>query len=569
MAPPSGYSPAPAEPPWPPDLCQISRDSSPSIDALKTPSLMLHPEVSPPILSVSVAPPLQGEPIHSTPPSLHGELIHSTPPSLQGEPIHVTPPSSRVEPLVSPPSLPNPLNPHGPSHSPSPASWVSKLKSSVHNLKKMASPTFADDGTPVVKAPDSVVLKSSEIWKGHLVAQFHGTAPSPAKIFADLNPIWGKQGRIRVRYHSKNVCLIFIPCELSRKWVLDVGLWHSGKCAFSVSEWSPKINLAPMKLEYAPVWIIFRGIPQELWSLECFSTIATGVGIPIQSEFPKLTPYSNGIVKLRVTIKLEKKRAPYVKVVDKLGNSVLVSTEYLKVPHKCGLCSDYGHSEQRCPDRNIPKKVTVIEQQISSDHLATPPDPVASNPSVGSARKSPSAAAASNVGSSVHRENGRSSPQPPSPSKKNSGALLKRTSSLPTPMRGSVSSRLAGENLEWVPVRHRSPPLQEPASPPARQGSTQSVSCKPVTSSQFDSEEELIKVAQSILRKRIAAAEAQLPPFSTAKDKKNIRRQQRHAFLQLCDDLVDQPPTIKSTPSSNVVPRELPSKGECPTFLEA
>lgn len=237
----------------------------------------------------------------------------------------------------------------------------------------MASPTFAEDGTPIVKAPDSVVFKSSDNWKGYLVAQFHGTAPSPAIIFADLNPIWGKQGRIRVRHHSKNVCVIFIPCELSRKWVLDVGFWHSGKYAFSVFEWTPKIHLAPMKLEYAPVWIIFRGIPQELWSLEDFSTIATGVGLQIQSEFPKLSPYSNGVVKLRVTIKLDMKRSPSVKVVDKMGNSVLVYAEYLKVPHKCQLCSDFGHSELRCPDRAIRSMASEVERVASpSGKLASP-----------------------------------------------------------------------------------------------------------------------------------------------------------------------------------------------------
>ncbi|RID49353.1 hypothetical protein BRARA_H00158 [Brassica rapa] len=355
----SAPPPAPSEPPWPPDLCLISREASSIPAGNLASSMFLHPEVPPlhPLLPLLPSPQITSPPL----------LVPLAPPASSSKPSTAT---------------------AGPSSSPSSASWVSKLKSSAHNLKKMASPTFAEDGTPVVMAPESVILKSSDIWKGYLVAQFHGTPPSPAKIFADLNPIWGKQGRIRVRYHSKNVCLIFIPCEIIRKWVLDVGFWHSGKCAFSVFEWSPKINLAPMRLEYAPVWVLFRGIPQELWSLECFSTFATGVGFPVQSEFPKLPPYSNGVVKLKVIIKLAGKRASTVKVVDKLGNSVFISAEYLKVPHKCGICSEFGHSELRCPDRQLQNTA------IATDNAAPPPAFAASP--AGSAA-SPAASPADNL----------------------------------------------------------------------------------------------------------------------------------------------------------------------------
>ena len=134
---------------------------------------------------------------------------------------------------------------------------------------------------------------------------------------------------------------------------MDVAFWYSGKCAFSVSEWSPTLNLAPMKLEYALVWVLFLNVPVELWSIEGFSTISTGVGFLVQSEYPKLKPYSSGIVKLKVIVNLEGKKACSVKVVDKLKTAVTVSAEYLNLPHKCQICSNFGHFEKRCPYKNI------------------------------------------------------------------------------------------------------------------------------------------------------------------------------------------------------------------------
>lgn len=458
----SATAPAPlqSEPPWPLDLLFVNQISDLRLTELSIGSTFcLHPEVAPP----PCAP-------------------------------------------LNPPSLPSaPQIQKDSQSSPSPASWVSKLKESAHNLKKMESPTFSDDGTPIVKAPESVIFRSTVSWKGYLVAQFHGTAPSPTKIFSDLDPIWGKNGRIRVRHHSKNVCLIFIPCELTRNWVLDVGFWHSGNCAFSVFNWTPTLKIAPMKLEHAPVWVLFRKVPPELWSLEGFSTIATGVGFPIQSEFPKLKPYTNGVVKLKVVIKLEGKKASAVKVVDKMGNSVSISAEYLKLPHKCKLCSEFGHSELRCPDQNKRGKLSISQKSPITSRGAPPPE--------ASGRGS-----ASSVSSKTLAKT-------PPPGEKS----LRRSSSLPA----SADGRSAASKglMEWIPVAVRSSAPNKVAS-----DASAALSILPITSSQFASEEEMICAAQKLMRSRKDVAGSEWPPFTSVTDRKAFRKLQRQTVLQLCED---------------------------------
>ncbi|CAA7022641.1 unnamed protein product [Microthlaspi erraticum] len=116
-----------------------------------------------------------------------------------------------------------------------PVSWVAKFKPQFKNLSKIGSPTMSSDGIPQIQAPDSIVLKPVTTWKNHIVAYFHGNPPSSAKIFSDLNPIWGSKGNISIKHHSSGVFLILIPNLETRNWVLDVGFWHSGNCSITVT----------------------------------------------------------------------------------------------------------------------------------------------------------------------------------------------------------------------------------------------------------------------------------------------------------------------------------------------
>uniref|UniRef100_M4DGX1 Uncharacterized protein n=1 Tax=Brassica campestris TaxID=3711 RepID=M4DGX1_BRACM len=134
---------------------------------------------------------------------------------------------------------------------------------------------------------------------------------------------------------------------------------------------------------------------------------------------------------------------------------------------------------------------------------------------------------------------------------------ITRSTSLPNSNFGASSPRSASGTLTWIPVVHRTPPARVVAN-------TSPV--RPVTSAQFDSEEELISAAQSILRKRIAAAEAELPPFSTAKDRRRVRQLQRQAMLKLCNNL-DVSSTTSDIPT--VFQRESSPNGKSPPLLEA
>lgn len=206
-----------------------------------------------------------------------------------------------------------------------------------------------EDGIPVVQAPQSVLLQTAEMWKGHIVAHFHGLLPPPAKIYADLNPAWGKFGNITIRTVSESSCLILIPNLATREWVLQVGYWQAGNVAFSVYPWSPDGSLVIPELETAPTWVVLKNVPPQMYSLDGLSVITSAIGEPLHTEKSRLDPYHFGDTKVKVEICLDSSPPTTIIVRDLEGNSARVYVTYQMLPPKCCNCGRFGHLLNRCP----------------------------------------------------------------------------------------------------------------------------------------------------------------------------------------------------------------------------
>lgn len=238
-------------------------------------------------------------------------------------------------------------------------SYAERFKSSLRNLRKIASPVLLEDGSPVVQAPASVLLKSADQWKGHIIAKFHGLIPPASKIFSDLNPAWGKFGNIIIRNVSDTSCLIMIPCSSTREWVLQVGYWQADNCAFSVIPWSVDASLRLEELETAPTWAVIKNVPPQMYSLDGISVIASAIGEPLHTEKSKLDPYNFGNTKVKVEISLDKSPPTTIIVRDSHMNSVKVNVSYPRLPPKCCNCGRFGHLLNRCPKPLMKKKAGV------------------------------------------------------------------------------------------------------------------------------------------------------------------------------------------------------------------
>ncbi|KFK44773.1 hypothetical protein AALP_AA1G301200 [Arabis alpina] len=453
------------------------------------------PPKPPPDPSFSVPPPSKLVVCSEVVPSLAPQLeIHSLASvSVTSAPVSKSPVSARLVPRSG--------------------SYSSVVSSgSLRNLRKVGSPSFLADGTPSVSAPESVLFQKQEVWKDHLVAHFHGSPPSPAKIFSDLNPIWGTHGRIAIRQYAAQTCLIFIPSEATRKWVLEVGFWQAGNCAFTVTNWSSSACLAPMKLDYAPLWVILKNVPSQLYDFEGLSVIASGLGIPLYTEKAKLQPNRYGVAKVKVVMKLDQKFPLAVRVRDKLGNSVTVLAEYPHIPHRCQGCKEFRHLLLRFP------KIIVIPDSQQSKSLPIVPKLVKGVYSQQKALKDSDIPSESSPEDAVN------------------------VSVLDSPeLQVSLHSDTNSSSVQWTSVVNRS-------SPPDVSHPTSSTNRKdpPLSAAKIQEEADLVQEAQQKIRERALSLLTTSSPPKSAKAKRRLRKRLRQKLLSESAEQ-DPYPTVSST----------------------
>ncbi|KAJ4887975.1 hypothetical protein Rs2_27723 [Raphanus sativus] len=195
--------------------------------------------------------------------------------------------------------------------------YAQRLKNSLRNLRKIDSPITQIDGIPVVQAPPSIILQES--WKDHIVAKFHGKMPDQRKIFADLNPVWGK-------------------------WD-----WQVSNCGLFAFPWDSEASWEDYELTSAPTWVVMKDVPLPLYSLHGLSVIASAIGEPLHTEKSYLEPFHLGDTKVKVEITLAAAPPKAVIVKDSQGFSVKVNVEYPRLPPKCCNCGKFGHLLNCCP----------------------------------------------------------------------------------------------------------------------------------------------------------------------------------------------------------------------------
>ncbi|KAJ4899964.1 DUF4283 domain-containing protein [Raphanus sativus] len=265
--------------------------------------------------------------------------------------------------------------------------------------------------------------------------------------------------------------------------------------------------------------------------------MASAVGFPVHSEYPDLKPYTNGVVKLRVVIELGLPRPSSIRITDKLGNSVSLPIEFLKLPPKCGGCKEFGHLKLRCPQPVRKNSYPAVGFPSFTGFLAKSPSREAEHPtaplSLGVAHSPLSKDLAP-----VRVVEETPSLSPPSASVSDQCLRkLERSKSLPLRMgAGSQSASSSG----WIYVAKKSEVKRKDPSP--------SRVITPVSAAKFAEEEEMISAAQSILRSRLAALDAGDPPDSVVVSKRLQRRKirQRLYFLSSASDSETSPTSAAS-----------------------
>lgn len=204
------------------------------------------------------------------------------------------------------------------------------MNPSYRNLYRASQPEYMDDGTPKVTIPTEVMLQGIANQEEYILGQFHRCSPpSGGLIYAVFNKVWGRTCKITCKKIIESVYLFHIPDELSRKWVLQRGLWHVDDCLMIVAPWTPEASLDIPEIKTIHVWVTLKKIPNILYSIDGISNIATGLGAPMATHKPWLDPSMMGEAKILIEVELTKPFPSRIAAGDKTGFISLVDASTL------------------------------------------------------------------------------------------------------------------------------------------------------------------------------------------------------------------------------------------------
>ncbi|KAJ4900210.1 Uncharacterized protein Rs2_14161 [Raphanus sativus] len=254
--------------------------------------------------------------------------------------------------------------------------WAAKMRSKC-NLHRVTTPTYLEDGTPMVCIPPSVLLKGLDHQREFIVGQFKNcSAPPGGLIHGMATRIWGKKCKIFTKQLGESSYLFHIPDESTRNWVISRGIWYVDDCLMFVSAWNPSETISLPEIKTIPIWLTLKNIPFQLYSIEGIDWIASGIGEPMLTSKPWLDPTSIGEAKILVEVKLDRPFPKRVALQDKEGTISLVDIIYSWLPSSCTSCGQLGHKANRCLGVKATNVTTDPKnsQVIVSEVLATSTD---------------------------------------------------------------------------------------------------------------------------------------------------------------------------------------------------
>nr|VDD49900.1 unnamed protein product [Brassica oleracea] len=132
------------------------------------------------------------------------------------------------------------------------------------NLHRATSPTYLEDGTPMIEIPNHVLLKGLENQKEYVIGQFSRCKTPPGGLVnAVANRIWGKNCKIFTRKLGESSYLFHIPDANTRAWVLQRSLWHVDECLLFVAPSTEEATLAMPEISSVPLWVTLKKHPKS------------------------------------------------------------------------------------------------------------------------------------------------------------------------------------------------------------------------------------------------------------------------------------------------------------------
>lgn len=132
--------------------------------------------------------------------------------------------------------------------------------------------------------------------------------------------------------------------------MLENGPWFVAQRPLLLKKWMSGITFDKISSSKIPLWIILKGIPMELFTIEGINLIANGVGVPLFMDKATELRRRLSFARVCVEVDLANSLPSSVQVDIEDFGGIKVTVEYPWRPRYCSICKGLDHSDRFCPN---------------------------------------------------------------------------------------------------------------------------------------------------------------------------------------------------------------------------
>ncbi|KAJ8752778.1 hypothetical protein K2173_008513 [Erythroxylum novogranatense] len=157
--------------------------------------------------------------------------------------------------------------------------WSGRVGASQPRGQLSYHPNVLLDG--VVSPPVELLRAGAKAWSNALVGFFWSKRLAFPLVNAWACARWGKKGFEKALLMEDGLFLFKFSPQSNIREILELGPWHIGNQPLFLRQWTTGMSLDRGSVEVLLLWVQFRGLPMEYWTMEGLSHLTSSIGKPI------------------------------------------------------------------------------------------------------------------------------------------------------------------------------------------------------------------------------------------------------------------------------------------------
>ncbi|KAJ8419826.1 hypothetical protein Cgig2_029726 [Carnegiea gigantea] len=211
------------------------------------------------------------------------------------------------------------------------------------------------NGVKCAKIEPQDVQSEIDYWKSTVLCSVIGANPPLEVLEGFVRRIWQACEINKVCLVRKGVFLVRFQNLNDQFTVVQRGVYFFDNKPFIVKPWSEDMDLNIENLVSLPVWVRFPDLDVKYWGPESLSKLGSVLGVPIKTDkFTKdkaLLRYA----RLFIEMQLQDSFPDFIDFIKEHNVVVRQKVEYEWKPSKCTFCKMFGHTDEECRTKPLPR----------------------------------------------------------------------------------------------------------------------------------------------------------------------------------------------------------------------